>query len=207
MAHTCSRCKTYIAQGRTLCDAHYQEALSDYQDDYAEYQAALEQYHADVEAWNAMSTEEKNAFHERAEEEALSGIGIFAGLIVGGGFWLIKADEIPWWLGAVATVFAVIVFYAARNLFSKLFRGFGYGIGYGVLFIGLGWITHWILNSMDPSILIMASNPGADTQYSPIAHTLLGSIGLATGLWKEFTGDHHAYGGPVKPIAPSRPSP
>lgn len=207
MARTCLQCKTYIAQGRTYCDAHYQEALSEYEADFTDYQAALEQYHADVAAWNNMSTEEQNTFHIRAEEESLSGIGILAGLIVGGGFWFVKSDEIPWWLGMLATLFAIIVFYAARNLFSKLFRGIGYGIGWSVLFIGLGWMTHWILNSFDESIFVMTSNSGTGAEFSPVSHTLLGLAGLITGLWKEFTGGHHAYGGPIKPIAPSRPSP
>jgi len=79
MANTCSRCQTYVASGRTYCDAHYQEAMADYQIEYANYQNALQQYYVDVDAWNEMSIEEQNAYHEVAEEESLSGIAIFAG--------------------------------------------------------------------------------------------------------------------------------
>jgi cation transport ATPase len=203
MAQTCRNCQTYIAQGRTFCDAHYQEALADYEIDYENYQAALQQYYADVESWNAMSVEEQNAYHEHAEEEALSGIAIFAGAIVGGGFWFINSDEIPWWLGALATIFAIIVFYVGRNLFSKLLRGLGYGIGWGALFIGLGWAAQWILQYFDPSIVFMVTAGKADA----VIHAGLAALGLLVGQWREFTGDHHAYGGPVEPIAPSRPSP
>ncbi len=122
MANTCSRCQTYVASGRTYCDAHYQEAMADYEIEYANYQNALQQYYSDVDAWNEMSVEEQNAYHEVAEEESLSGIAIFAGLALGGGFWFFKQDEIPWWVGALVTAFSAVVFYVGRNLFSKLLR-------------------------------------------------------------------------------------
>lgn len=154
-----------------------------------------------------MSVTERNSYHEHAEDQTLATIGIFIGLIVGGGYWFVNSDEISWWLGALITIFAAGFFYVTRNLFSRLFRGLGYGLGWGILLIVLGWVAHIILNMIDPSILLMGSNEGEDTEFSTGAHTLLGITGLVIGLWNEFTGDHHAYGGPVAPREPSPPSP
>lgn len=39
-----------MPQGRTYCDAHYQEAYANYEADYANYEAALEQYYTDAAA-------------------------------------------------------------------------------------------------------------------------------------------------------------
>ena len=203
MANTCSRCQTYVASGRTYCDAHYQEAMADYQVEYANYQNALQQYYVDVEAWNEMSVEEQNAYHEVAEEESLSSIAIFAGLVLGGGFWFFKQDEIPWWMGALITVFSAVVFYVGRNLFSKLLRGTWYGILWALGLMVTGWIIEVCLGwlELEFSIMETAGNPNV------LVHTGLAIVGLLIGFWNEFTGAHHAYGGPVAPIEPSRPSP
>ena len=203
MANTCSRCQTYVASDRTYCDAHYQEAIADYEIDYANYQNALQQYYVDQEAWNEMSVEEQNAYHEVAEEESLGGIAIFAGLILGGGFWFLEQDSMPWWMGALITTFSMVVFYVGRNLFSKLLRGTWYGILWALGLIVTGWVIEACLGWLELGFSIMetAGDP------SVLVHTGLTVAGLLIGFWNEFTGQHHAYGGPVAPIEPSRPSP
>lgn len=203
MAKTCLRCQTHIANGRTYCDAHYEEALADYQIEYDNYQNAMQQYYIDVDNWNAMSVEERNVYHEQAEEEALGSIGIFAGLVVGGGFWFLKSDEIPWWMGALVTIFAAAVFYMGRNIFSKMIRGTGYGIGWALMLLAGGWGIEWLASYLEIPLNMMQSND----KPNPWPHVMLGMLGILIGIWREFSGDHHAYGGPVEPIAPSRPSP
>ena len=203
MANTCSRCQTYVASGRTYCDAHYQEAIADYEIDYANYQNALQQYYVDQEAWNEMSVEEQNAYHEVAEEESLGGIAIFAGLILGGGFWFLEQDSMPWWMGALITTFSMVVFYVGRNVFSKLLRGTWYGILWALGLIVTGWVIEACLGWLELGFSIMETAGGPSVSV----HTGLTVAGLLIGFWNEFTGQHHAYGGPVAPIEPSRPSP
>lgn len=106
-------------------------------------------------------------------------------------------------MGALITTFSAVVFYVGRNLFSKLLRGTWYGILWALGLIVTGWVIEACLGWLELGFSIMeaAGDP------SVLVHTGLVVAGLLIGFWNEFTGQHHAYGGPVAPIEPSRPSP
>jgi hypothetical protein len=171
--------------------------------EYSNYQNALQQYYADVEAWDNMSVGEQNAYHEVAEEESISGIAIFTGLVIGGGFWFVKQDEFPWWMGALITIFSAVVFYLGRNLFGKLLRGAGYGLLWAMGLLVCGWLIEFCLDWLEIGVSLMET----DNEANVLVFVVLTVAGFLIGLWGEFTGAHHAYGGPVAPTEPSRPSP
>ena len=58
MSKTCSRCKAWIPEGRTYCDAHYNEAL-------AEYENAMASYYRNLDNWNSMDYDQRHRAQKR----------------------------------------------------------------------------------------------------------------------------------------------
>ena len=199
VSNTCSRCSAIIPSGRTFCDAHYEEAMFEYERDLNNYHVEYENFQIRLQEFNNLSVSEQNEYHDAAEDENLGIIAGLAGLALGGAFWFFSVTDLGHIPGIVATFFTVLVFYFLRNSIGRLIRAFWAGILWSIgCFVGffafvfiLAQIFDFGLEGDATALLVLSSIP----------------IGLFIGFYQEFTGEHHSYGGPTAPSEPTQPSP
>ena len=199
MSNTCSRCSAIIPSGRTFCDAHYEEAMFEYERDLNNYHVEYENFQSRLQEFNNLSVSEQNEYHDVAEDENLGIIAGLAGLALGGAFWFFSVTDLGHVPGIIATIFTVVIFYFLRNLIGRLIRAVWAGILWSIgCFVGffafvfiLAQIFDFGLEGDATVLLVLSSIP----------------IGLFIGFYQEFTGEHHSYGGPTAPSEPTQPSP
>ena len=185
---TCSRCQVSIPTGRNYCNAHYMEAM-------AQYEADLVNYQRNLALWDSMSDDQKAAAHVSAEQSSVRGhAGIF-GLVVGGVVWYLQAQQRQidalWGVGMLITSFFFFTGVGPiRVLVGRLTRAFVHAINY---FIGL-----WILGA-----IISIWSPFINEHAAKLTIGLAVAV-LVTSAIGETTGGHHASG---VPSMPSKPSP
>ncbi len=199
MSNTCSRCSAMIPGGRTFCDAHYEEAMFEYQRDLNNYYVEYEDFQVRLQEFNNLSASEQNAYHDAAEDENLGLIAGLAGLALGGAFWFFSVTDLGHVPGVAATIFSVLVFYFLRNFIGRLIRAIWAGILWSVgCFIGIfGFLF----------VIALIFDFGLESDTSVLISLSSIPIGLFIGFYQEFTGEHHSYGGPTAPSEPTQPSP
>ncbi len=199
MSNTCSQCSAYIPNGRNFCDAHYEEAMFEYERALENYEVEYHNYLIRAQEFESLSVAEKNKLHDIAESETLGLIAGFTGFVLGGIFWFISYTESGHLPGILATVITTGVFYALKSILGRFIRGIGasllWTIGFfAVLFIG--WIILGAMFEFESS-----------SEVSSIIIIISIILGFLIGFYREFTGEHHAYGGPEAPTKPTQPSP
>ncbi len=199
MSKTCSRCSAYIPNGRNFCDAHYEEAMF-------EYERALENYHIEYQNYlirdqefQSLSVAEKNKLHDMAENETLGSIAGFTGLVLGGIFWFISYTELGHIPGILTTVITTGVFYVLKSILGRFIRGVGASLVWAIGCFAAFFISWIILAAM------FDFESSSEVTSTMIVISII--LGFLIGFYREFTGQHHAYGGPVAPTEPTQPSP
>jgi hypothetical protein len=109
----CRRCNTIIASGRDYCDAHYLEALQNYNED-------MERYERNMDSWNSKSSNVKDYLNRAAEDETrrdISGnIGCLAGAFLGGFIFISGAKFMEYnlhnleWKGILIGIGSIFLF-------------------------------------------------------------------------------------------------
>lgn len=198
MSNSCVNCSAIIPQGRSYCDAHYEEAMFEYERDLENYHVEYANYEIRLQEFYNLSTAEQNAYHDAAEDEDLGAISGLTGFALGCLFWFLTHDS-GHELGIVVTGVTTLIFYFLRNSIGRLIRAIGAGILWSIgCFIGffaflfiLALIFDFDLDGDVTAMIVLSSIP----------------IGLIVGFYQEFTGEHHSYGGPTAPSEPTQPSP
>lgn len=199
VSNTCSQCSAIIPSDRTFCDAHYEEAMFEYERDLNNYHIAYADYEMQLQHFYSLSASEQNAYHDAAEDEDLGIIAGFAGLATAGAFWFFFVPDLPLVLGIIATIFTGLVFYFLRNSIGRLIRAVGAGVLWSILCFVVFFAFLFILD------LFFDFGLGVDAAAWLILSSI--PIGLLIGFYQEFTGEHHSYGGPTAPSEPTQPSP
>ena len=199
MSKTCKRCSAYIPNGRNFCDAHYEEAMFEYQRDLENYHIEYQNYLIRAEEFENLSVEEKNHLHEIAENETLGNIAGFTGLVLGGLIWFFSYEEFGHVPGIIATVVTTALFYLLKSFLGRIIRAIGASLMWSIgcfAAIFFGWM-----------IIDALFELGGSGEVSSTMIVVSIIVGIVIGFYQEYTGGHHAYGGPVAPSEPSQPSP
>jgi hypothetical protein len=129
----CSKCQTYIDDSRNMCDAHYQEALSDYEH---QYQQCLE----DQEWHNNASYEQRKDADIDANIDNLVHWMVPIGFGIGAFIWFTQKDNpnFPWWHGVLTCLFMTVIYcaidiYLFRQFLTRTVRTFAMALAYAVL--------------------------------------------------------------------------
>ena len=183
----CNRCQASIPSGRTLCTAHYMEAMAQYESDFVVYQN-------NIAIWNSMSSTDQAAAHVRAEDSSVGSYAGFVGLVVGAVAWYFLDQErnIDALVGVGVLIASVLIFTVItpiRVLVGRLTRLFVHAIGY---FIGL-WVVGAIISIWSPFI----------KENATLLTTGLVVVVLVISAILEASGSHHASGAPSMPSKPS----
>jgi hypothetical protein len=191
MTKTCNRCKAWIPEGRTYCDAHYNEAL-------AEYENAMASYYRNLDNWNSMDYDQRQAAHKNAETGNVGTHAAFVALGVGGAIWYTLAQrreiDFLWGCGIMVASWAVIygidpVRILAGRLARSIVTALGWAFGLGVISLIVYFFSAVARKFLD--------------EHHQMAWVCLAVVSIVIGLITEISGENHASGAPTPPSKPN----
>jgi hypothetical protein len=178
----CKICSKLIADHRTYCAVHYQEAIEKYQDDLQSYDRANAE-------WECLSEDEKKRRNEERDQQYIRTYAV--GLILILTLTLCTLTEQNVQTTAIASFISVLVMWLTRPLyviFGRIGRGLKRGLIYTIVIVSLLWI----------GLLF--------TQDFPYPHEALMGSGILCvifGLWRESMGRYHVTAKPQPPVRPT----
>jgi len=188
---TCSKCNVKIPDGRSYCNAHYQEALTEYQID-------MQKYNEQSKLWDSLSLREQNKYHKQAENSALGLYSFFFSLFVGSIIWLIlpvflKIEKIDFLYGVLILIGSVILLTFIPPI-KKITGRLARTVFWGAITSGILAIVTYVLSTQSEIV----SNHQNNIYIASIV------IGFIFSIFREITSGHHAS---AKPKAPNKPKP
>ena len=181
--HECKICSKPIADRRTYCAVHYQEAIEKYQDDLQRYDRANAE-------WKYLSEDEKSRRNEERDQQYIRTHAV--GLILILTLTLCALTEQTVQTTAIASFISVLMMWFTRPLyviFGRIGRGLKRGLTYTIVIVSVLWI----------GLLLTRDFP-----YPYEALMGSGVLCVVFGLWRESMGRYHVT---AKPHPPVRPTP
>lgn len=186
--NTCRRCSQSIPTGRNFCSAHYQEALSDYNEQY-------DVYIYNLNIWNNLSDVDKIIANKNAESNALRNYSLLLGCVIGGilVFLLDKSYFFEFKYKVLFFIIFPIIFYFTKPIHffvGKFMRSLIMGILYFIAMCIIGWIASFWVPIINENISLLL---------------FLGCcISILIAAYFEINNRYHAS---AQPTPPSKPSP
>ena len=182
--NTCRRCSIVLPEGRNYCDAHYREALDEYQEAYREYERNLSR-------WQRMSNSERNREHRRAENIDVGSNAIMLGMIIGGVAWFLLSAQIVWWMGCglvVGVPFIIVKIPLLEQLVGRFARA---------LFLTIKLTLAYGLIAFMISIFVESMQNNLSTVFTTVL-----VLSILCAFYIEMAGGNHASAAPGRPIRP-----
>jgi len=186
--NTCRRCSQSIPTGRNFCSAHYQEALSNYNEQY-------DIYIYNLNIWNNLSDVDKTIANINAESNSLRNYSLLLGCIIGGIliFILDKSYLFEFKYKILFFIIFPIIFYFTKPIHffvGKFMRCLIMGVLYLIVMCIIGWITSFWAPIINENISLLF---------------FLGCIiSISISSYFEMNNRYHAS---AQPTPPSKPSP
>jgi|TARA_B100001964_G_C14088109_1_gene533523 hypothetical protein len=203
---TCGNCKSWVPDGRSLCDAHYEEALREFDEDYAVYQQ-------NCRWWADLSPEEQQAESWAAEKSSLK-IWIFIfGIVLGVLYSVLEKDSpnFEWWIGAAIPLLTLFMPKPVLMIIGKPFRFVCMQLFGSAMYTFIIYASGWFLGV----VLLFISVPTAESLFALLKDpdTILGLPVIVFVFYNcliifliVFKGDM-GYEDTGKPQPPTRPTP
>ena len=180
--HECKICSKPIADRRTYCAVHYQEAIEKYQDDLQRYDRAS------VE-WEQLSEDEKVRRNAEYDQQYIRTYAV--GLILILTLTLCILIEQTVQTTAIASFISMLMVWLTRPLyaiFGRMGRGLKRGLIYTIVIVSLLWIGFSFIQ---------------DFPYQHEALMGSGILCVSFGLWRESMGRYHVTAKPQPPVRPT----